>query len=120
MEGFVKARVRCPKCGRSFVYKYVPGGSFTAVRLGTYRYFRCQKCGRFALFNIAAGTDRKLKPHVGRSGLIAALALIVLGAGFVMFAESGYPTIYWIALVTFILASIMIIMSFSYGLRRRH
>jgi hypothetical protein len=43
-------RLQCPKCGRTFDYEFVPGASFTAVRLGTARYLRCPLCGKFSVF----------------------------------------------------------------------
>jgi hypothetical protein len=49
-----RRRLRCPKCGRVFDYEFVPGASFTAVRLGTSRYMRCPLCGKFSLFSMLA------------------------------------------------------------------
>jgi hypothetical protein len=43
-------RLKCPKCGAVFDYEFVPGASFTAVRLGTSRYMRCPVCLRFSVF----------------------------------------------------------------------
>ena len=52
-----KAHLRCPKCGGTFDYEYLPGGSFSAVRLGTHRYFRCPLCHRFALFDLRGNPE---------------------------------------------------------------
>jgi hypothetical protein len=45
-----RLRLTCPKCAGSFDYDLVPGGSFTAVRLGTRRYLRCPLCHRASVF----------------------------------------------------------------------
>ena len=42
----------CPKCGRSFEYKWVPLASFSAVRLGTSRYLQCPLCKEWSTFDI--------------------------------------------------------------------
>lgn len=44
----------CPKCGGEFEYEFVPGGSLTAIRLGTSRYMRCPICRRFSVFSLKA------------------------------------------------------------------
>ena len=46
------SRLTCPKCGKQFDYNWVPGGSFTAVRLGYERYLRCPHCGQRSTFDI--------------------------------------------------------------------
>jgi hypothetical protein len=46
----VTRRLRCPHCQGEFDYDFVPGMSFTAVRLGTSRYMRCPLCRRFGVF----------------------------------------------------------------------
>jgi hypothetical protein len=56
-------RLLCPKCGGSFDYEYVPGVSFTAIRLGNYRYMRCPICQKFSKFNMA-GPEAPLSPSV--------------------------------------------------------
>jgi hypothetical protein len=52
MPRFPVRRLTCPKCGGQFDYEFVPGGSVTAVRLGTSRYLRCPLCHRFATFRV--------------------------------------------------------------------
>ncbi|HXQ91672.1 MAG TPA: hypothetical protein VN739_01605 [Nitrososphaerales archaeon] len=42
----------CPNCQRTFEYKWVPGVSFTTVRLGKSRYLECQLCHKWATFNV--------------------------------------------------------------------
>jgi len=44
----------CPKCGGEFDYEFVPGASFTAIRLGTSRYMRCPLCRKFSVFSMKA------------------------------------------------------------------
>ncbi|MGA7476475.1 MAG: hypothetical protein WBW47_04570 [Thermoplasmata archaeon] len=45
-------RLLCPHCHGEFDYEFVPGGSLTAVRLGTSRYMRCPLCHRFGMFRL--------------------------------------------------------------------
>lgn len=54
-----RARLQCSHCHQRFHYEYVPGGSFTAVRLAGRRYMRCPLCHRFGLFDLHGeiGTD---------------------------------------------------------------
>ena len=49
MGGWTR-RLQCPKCHAVFDYEFIPGASFTAVRLGTSRYLRCPICRRFSVF----------------------------------------------------------------------
>jgi hypothetical protein len=44
--------LKCPKCGGEFDYEFVPGASFTAIRLGTSRYMRCPLCHKFSVFSM--------------------------------------------------------------------
>ena len=46
------SRLTCPKCGKTFDYEWLPGGSFTALRLGTKRYMRCPLCKKWSLFDV--------------------------------------------------------------------
>ncbi|MGD0028805.1 MAG: hypothetical protein ABSC91_07685 [Candidatus Bathyarchaeia archaeon] len=46
------SRLTCTKCGKTFDYNWVPGGSFSAVRLGQKRYVRCPNCHKWSTFNI--------------------------------------------------------------------
>ncbi|MHB8565584.1 MAG: hypothetical protein ACYC7D_04140 [Nitrososphaerales archaeon] len=46
------SKLTCPKCNQTFDYNWVPGGSFTAIRLGRSRYMRCHLCGKWSTFNI--------------------------------------------------------------------
>lgn len=45
-------RVRCSKCGGEFDYQYIPGASFTAVRLWDRRYMACPLCHRWSVFRL--------------------------------------------------------------------
>lgn len=42
----------CPKCGKGFEYKWVPGASFSAVRLGKDRYLRCPFCHGWSTYDV--------------------------------------------------------------------
>jgi DNA-directed RNA polymerase subunit RPC12/RpoP len=46
------SRLTCPKCGKQFDYNWVPGGSFSAVRLLNKRYMRCPKCLQWSTFEV--------------------------------------------------------------------
>ena len=48
----MKSKLKCPKCGHEFEYKWIPGASFTSIKLGKKRYMRCPECRKFSLFNI--------------------------------------------------------------------
>lgn len=47
-----RTRLTCSKCGQSFDYDFIPGASFTAVRLGTSRYMACPLCHKWGIFNM--------------------------------------------------------------------
>lgn len=49
----------CPKCGRPFEYKWVPGASFSALRLGRDRHLKCPLCSEWSTFNIL---DTRIEP----------------------------------------------------------
>jgi len=42
----------CSKCGKQFDYHWVPGGSFSAIRLGNKRYIRCPNCHEWSTYKI--------------------------------------------------------------------
>jgi hypothetical protein len=48
------SRLTCPKCQKQFDYNWVPGGSFSAIRLGAERYLRCPNCHAWSTFDILA------------------------------------------------------------------
>ncbi|HTW39391.1 MAG TPA: hypothetical protein VMF04_00820 [Thermoplasmata archaeon] len=66
MVGWTR-RLRCPKCGGTFDYEFVPGASFSAVRLGTSRYLRCPLCQKFSVFSLA-GPEPPASPSSPASG----------------------------------------------------
>lgn len=82
----IKTKVTCPKCGQSFEYEFVPGGSFTSIRLGPYRYMRCQKCGKWALFNITENLSQSQIHNLSNSSIIAGIALVIFGIAILMVA----------------------------------
>lgn len=56
--------LECNKCRFRFNYRFIPGASISAMRLGTSRYMRCPKCNRFGLFSLMRfGTDPKLRTY---------------------------------------------------------
>jgi hypothetical protein len=44
--------VVCPRCNMQFNYQFVPGASFTSLRLGKSRYMRCPLCGKWSVIKI--------------------------------------------------------------------
>ena len=46
------SHLKCKKCGTEFDYAWIPGVSFTSVRLGPSRWFRCPVCRKFSVFDI--------------------------------------------------------------------
>lgn len=47
-----RSHLRCPKCEQEFDYDWIPGASFTAVRLGPARYMACPLCHRWSTFDL--------------------------------------------------------------------
>ena len=81
--------VECPHCHYKFNYEFIPGASFTSIRLGPARIFKCPNCKELHKFNINHfGTDPALPTHGdnaetsigGRNIALAAGPLIVLVA----------------------------------------
>jgi hypothetical protein len=49
------SKLTCPKCHEEFLYDWIPGGSFIAVRLGAgWRYMRCPKCHKWSVFDVSS------------------------------------------------------------------
>ena len=56
--------VECPHCHYKFNYEFIPGTSFTSIRLGPARIFKCPNCKDLHKFNIShLGTDSTLPTH---------------------------------------------------------
>jgi DNA-directed RNA polymerase subunit RPC12/RpoP len=53
------SRLTCPECGKQFDYNWIPGGSFTAARLGYERNLRCPYCGHRSIFDIVSTRIKK-------------------------------------------------------------
>ncbi|MDG7010014.1 MAG: hypothetical protein JRN16_03105 [Nitrososphaerota archaeon] len=47
------SHLKCKKCGVEFDYRWVLGGSLTAIRLWNSRYFRCPSCKKSSIFNVS-------------------------------------------------------------------
>lgn len=47
------SHLRCRDCGVEFDYAYLPGGSFTSIRLGNSRLMCCPGYGKRSVFNIS-------------------------------------------------------------------
>jgi len=53
LSGIVQlSHVKCNKCGTEFDYAWIPGVTFTSIRLVTLRYFACPVCRKWSVFNI--------------------------------------------------------------------
>ena len=48
----MKSKLKCPKCGYEFEYKWIPLASLTSISLGKKRYMRCPKCHKWSWFNV--------------------------------------------------------------------
>ena len=44
----------CPRCNGTFNYQFVPGASFTSLRLGTSRFMKCPLCGKWSVIKIVS------------------------------------------------------------------
>ncbi len=83
--------VECPHCHYKFNYEFIPGTSFTSIRLGSARIFKCPNCKELHKFNITYfGTDPSLPTHgdnaetsIGRKNIALAagppIVLVALG-----------------------------------------
>jgi predicted RNA-binding Zn-ribbon protein involved in translation (DUF1610 family) len=63
-----RSHLLCPKCGREFDYDWIPGASFTAVRLGTGRYMSCPLCGKWSVFDVYGTMTKRIPPPESDSG----------------------------------------------------
>lgn len=102
----IKTRVTCPKCKETFDYEFIPGASLTAIRLGNYRFMKCRKCGRWALFNVIKNAPPEDKKLVGLSAILFGSLLTVLGVLFVVQGMSNNRAVVWIAGIVLIAASL--------------
>lgn len=57
---FQLSHLKCKKCGVEFDYAYLPGGSFTSIRLWNSRFLRCPNCTKWSLFNL---TKTRVDPN---------------------------------------------------------
>ena len=92
--------VECPHCHYKFNYEFIPGVSFTSIRLGPARIFKCPNCKELHKFNINHfGTDPSLPTHGdnaetsigGKSIALAAGPLIVLVALGILLVATDVP-----------------------------
>jgi prepilin signal peptidase PulO-like enzyme (type II secretory pathway) len=56
------SHLKCPKCGIEFDYAYLPGASFTSIRLGGSRFLRCRTStsGLFSTFGKPGSTPKPI------------------------------------------------------------
>ena len=56
------SKLSCPKCGKTFEYRWIPGGSVTALKDANKRYLRCPFCHEWSTFDVVSTrTDNKSK-----------------------------------------------------------
>ena len=72
------ARVKCPLCRKSYQYRLSETLSGGAIRIGSRRYMRCTKCGRFAMFHV--GDAEAYRNERGVYNLIYGIILCIIGA----------------------------------------
>ncbi len=66
VAGLVRvSHLKCGKCGAEFDYAWIPGASFTSVRLGKSRLLRCPVCKKWSVFNIYDTTVDPKTHHCG-------------------------------------------------------
>ena len=46
------SELTCPNCRQGFEYRWVPGASFSALRLGKDRYLECPLCHAWSKFDM--------------------------------------------------------------------
>ena len=109
----METTVTCPKCKKSFKYKFILGASVAAIRLGHYRYMRCQKCHKFASFELTKGLIPKsmkllrLFQTIVAGFLVAFGVLITLTAVYFPSPRSLY--LYIISVALYGLAALIIL-----------
>jgi len=90
--------VECPHCHYRFNYEFIPGASFTSIRLGPARIFKCPNCKELHKFYINHfGTAPSLPTHGdnaetsigGKNIALAAGPLIVLVAIGILLVATG-------------------------------
>lgn len=113
----IKTRVTCPKCGQSFDYEFIPGGSFNAIRLGKYRYMKCQICGKWALFDIVDSLSQDQRTSLSNSGIIAGIALAVLGGVIFAIATTHHITPLYISGII-VLATALFMIGYSQTMKK--
>lgn len=115
----IKTRATCPKCGQSFDYEFIPGGSLTAIRLGKYRYMRCQKCGKWALFNLMQSLSPVQVRNLVNSSIIVGIALAILGGALLAFSIGRHIlALHVIGIAVLVLAVFMLGYSFSLRVKK--
>ncbi len=122
----IKAKVRCPKCGKGFEYTFVPGSSFTSIRVaGRWRYMKCKKCGRYAMFDVMKGMDPVMMKHLAVSQTAAGIGLLVLaygillvGARYSVSAPESTIALDMVAVVSAAFAALMIVAVLWYGTKK--
>ncbi len=119
----IKIKVTCPKCHESFEYTFIPGVSLTAARFGPYRYMKCQKCEKFALFHITQSLDGRLVRIFMISQAVVGIALAMFGIVLLLLAY-GYPASsagrVWLQIVSamlFVVAAAMLLLLRAYRTR---
>ena len=86
--------VECPHCHYRFNYEFIPGASFTSIRLGPVRIFKCPHCKELHNFKISHfGSDPSMPTHGDNSetsiggkvlGLLLGPLIILVTAGILL------------------------------------
>ena len=98
-------RVKCAKCGKSYYYPLSSSINGGAIRLGSTRYMRCRKCGRFSLFN--TGDFSAYPAERGVYNLTYGIVACIIGA--LLFAASPASGLILIPSFIFFLAGVLFI-----------
>lgn len=86
--------VECPHCHYRFNYEFIPGASFTSIRLGPVRILKCPHCKELHNFKISHfGSDPSMPTHGDNSetsiggkvlGLLLGPLIILVTAGILL------------------------------------
>lgn len=119
--------VECPHCHYRFNYEFIPGASFTSIRLGPARIFKCPNCKELHKFYINHfGTDPSLPTHGdnaetsigGKNIALAAGPLIVLVAIGILLVATGTFQSALVVLIPSVIGIIWILAYIAYLYRK--
>ncbi len=100
----METKVTCPKCRRSFAYRFVPMASATSIRFFSKRYMKCPLCGRFSFFDITVGLKPRDAHRLRFLGFLLMKSFVLLALLFALLGVFILWSFYVPAAVFFLLA----------------